>query len=147
MTDQDTKSMSDGKKTVLVIEDDYFIQDLYQSFLETAGLNVICSSDGKNGYEQAVSKNPNVILLDIMLPTMNGIEVLKLLKSNLLTKKIPVILITNLGHQDIINSALDIGAQGYLLKVRCSPEQLVSTVAIFINHPEYKMDLVTSSNN
>jgi two-component system, OmpR family, alkaline phosphatase synthesis response regulator PhoP len=142
--EQEIKSINDSKKLVLIIEDDYFIQDLYQSFLESSGLDVICSSDGKDGFEQAVAKIPNVILLDIMLPTMNGIEVIKLLKITPQTKQIPVILITNLGHQDIINTALKLGAQGYLLKVRCSPEQLVSTVMLFINNPDYKMNLTIS---
>ncbi len=127
------------KKHVLIIEDDFYIQDLYKDFLELAGYSIQVCNNGEEGYKLAVATQPSVILLDIMLPKINGIEVIRLLKNNNDTKNIPIVLITNLGHQDIINAAITMGAQGYLLKVRCSPEQLVSTVAHFIDDPNYIM--------
>lgn len=124
---------------ILIIEDEYFISDLYKKILEEAGFEVITAVDGDQGLQKA-RLNPDLILLDIMLPGLNGLELLQKLKSEETIKNIPVILITNLGQANIIKEAFDLGAQGYLLKVRLKPQDLVEQVKAFLANPNFKMD-------
>jgi len=131
--------MNTGKK-ILLIEDEMFIRDLYFRVLSKAGFNVIAAQDGAEGLTK-VFENPDLILLDIMLPKMNGIELLKKFKNDDLVKHIPVVLLTNLGQESVILEALDIGAQGYLMKMRHDPYEIVDLVGKFINNPGFKMEV------
>lgn len=126
-------------KKILLIEDEFFILDLYQRILESHGFEVLTAVDGEQGLEQA-NLGPDLILLDIMLPKFNGLQVLTKLKSQTQTQNIPVILITNLGQESIIKEAYNCGAQGYLLKVNLNPKDLVEHVNNFLNNPNLKMD-------
>ncbi len=110
--------------------------------LERAGFEVFLAEDGEKGYNLAQNL-PNLILLDIMLPKMNGIILLKKLKEEDLTKNIPVVLLTNLGQEEIIKTAFDNGASGYFLKARINPDELVKKISIFIENPNFKSDLKT----
>lgn len=127
-------------KKVLLIEDEYFIVELYQRILQNAGIGVIQATDGEEGVKLAQNR-PDLILLDIMLPKLNGIGVLKKLKASAQTSDIPVVLLTNLGQAAIIKTAFKIGAQGYLLKVSLTPEELVSKVKEFLGDPLLQMDI------
>lgn len=128
------------KPKILLIEDEYFISDLYKHILEDGGFEVSSAIDGPTGLELA-KQMPNLILLDIMLPKMNGVEVLTKLKNDPQTLGIPVVLVTNLGQAGIIKESFNVGAQGYLLKMSLTPEQLVNTAKMFISNPQMKMDL------
>lgn len=126
--------------TVLLIEDDVFISDLYKRILLQSGINVLTALNGADGINLAQQK-PDLILLDIMMPKMHGIDVLKSLKADPVTKDIPIILLTNLGNERIIKQAFDMGVQGYFLKLKISPYDLVEQVKEFINNPDKKMDI------
>ena len=124
---------------ILLVEDEFFIRDLYCRIITAAGFEVIVAEDGEEGVK--LSKGiPDLILLDIMLPKMNGLKVLKEVKSDQATKNIPVVLLTNLGQSDIIKRAFDFGVSGYLLKLDTSPAQLINSVNSFIADPSYRMD-------
>ena len=127
------------KKKILLIEDEFYISDLYKMMLESANFEVILGHDGEEGLELAQGL-PDLILLDIMLPKMNGIIVLKTLKSNPRTKNIPVVLLTNLGQESIIKAAFNLGACGCLLKVRLEPKDLSTKVMYFLDHPGFRMN-------
>lgn len=127
------------KYKVLLVEDELHIRDLYQRVLAKAGFEVVVAIDGEEGLEMAYG-NPDIILLDIMMPKLNGIEVLKRLKSDERTKEISVVLLTNLGQENIIREALEMGARAYLMKVRISPYELANRVKEFIEDPNLKMD-------
>lgn len=126
-------------KKILLIEDEFDIRDLYRMILEKASFEVLLAEDGEKGYNLAQNL-PDLILLDIMIPKMNGIILLKKLKEEDLTKDIPVVLLTNLGQEEIIKAAFDSGASGYFLKVRLNPDELVKKVNIFLENPNFKMD-------
>ena len=81
-----------------------------------------------------------MILLDIMLPGLNGLQLLQKLKAENSVKNIPVVLITNLAQANIIKEAFNLGACGYFLKVRLKPEDLIEQVNIFLTNPNFKMD-------
>ncbi len=126
-------------KKILLIEDDYFIYQLYTRVLRQAGFEVTSAIDGEAGI-QAADNSFNLILLDIMLPKIDGINVLKKLKENPATKNIPVILLTNLGQENIIKMAFSIGAQGYLLKMSVTPYEMIERIKPFLNDPSFQMD-------
>lgn len=133
----------DKSKKVLIIEDDFFIRDLYQHILEKPGFEVELAEDGEEGVEKAKNPGISLILLDIMLPKLNGIQVLKILKSDEITRLIPVVLLTNLGQDSIIKEAFNAGAQGYLLKLDTSPNDLVKHVSEYLANPKLTMDYNT----
>lgn len=121
------------QKTILLIEDDKFLYDLYKKVLAEAGFLVEVADDGEKGLAAAKSKKYDLVLLDIMLPKKNGVDVLKELKaSNTIGKTSPVIVLSNLGQDDIIKQCLGLGAIGYLIKVENLPQEIVRKVSDFI---------------
>jgi DNA-binding response OmpR family regulator len=124
--------MEPSEKTVLVVDDEDSIREIYRRELQTHGFQVTSAADGEEGLLKAGEATPDIILLDIMLPKMSGIDVLKALKENQLTKNIPVLLLTNLGEETIIKEGFELGADGYLLKVSYTPAQVVEEVTKFL---------------
>lgn len=127
-----------SKKTLLLVEDEVFIRELYERSLKKAGFNVLTANDGLEGLSQA-QKKPDIILLDIMLPELNGVEVLRKLKSDPNLKDIPVVMLTNLGQGSVIEESFNLGVRGYLVKMRVTPRELVEKIKQFISDPDYKM--------
>jgi len=117
-----------AKKKLLIIEDDNFLAGLYTTKFELEGYEVIACDDGEKGLKTAKEKMPDVILLDILLPSKDGFEVLKELKREAGTKKIPVILLTNLSQKNDIQKGLDLGAVDYLIKSEFMPSEVIIKV-------------------
>ena len=119
----------DAKKIqVLLVEDDTFLANIYKTKFEMEGFRVSVSVDGEAGLADAKKKKPNIILLDILLPKMDGFVVLSKLKEDPATKKIPVILLTNLGQKDDVEKGLELGAVDYLIKAHFKPSETVDKV-------------------
>jgi len=109
--------MSDKQnKKILVIEDEATLQKALTTILVQEGFDVHSSLDGENGYKAASTFEPDLILLDLILPKMDGYEVLANLKKEEKTKNIPIIILTNLGSVNDVQKALDLGATTYLVK-------------------------------
>lgn len=123
--------MATGAKKVLVVDDEDSVREIYRHEFLNNGYTVAVAADGEEGLLKAGEETPDIVLLDIMLPKMSGIEVLRALKENELTKKIPVLLLTNLGEETIIKEGFELGADGYLLKVSYTPSQVVEEVKKF----------------
>jgi two-component system, chemotaxis family, chemotaxis protein CheY len=124
---------------VLLAEDELFVRELYQRVLTQSGFEVLAASDGVEAIEK-VYLNPDIILLDIMMPRMTGLEALKKIKEDSTISNIPVILLTNLGQENIIKEAMRLGASGYLMKMRVTPYEIVDYVKEFLQNPTLKMD-------
>lgn len=120
---------SQQKKRILIIEDDFFIRDLYVRQFMKDGYEIDTAENGNDGIVKAEEQKPDAILLDIMLPKVSGLEVLKKLKSNPTTKPSLVVLLTNLSEDDTIKQGFELGAEGYLIKSAYTPEQVVKEVA------------------
>lgn len=121
--------MSSEEKThVLIVEDDVFLANIYQKKFEMEGFKVSVSDNGEKGYNDAKKKKPDIILLDILLPKMDGFAVLAKLKSDAEVKAIPVILLTNLGQKDDVEKGLEAGAADYLIKAHFKPSEVVEKV-------------------
>ena len=120
-------------KKVLIIEDDIPIQELYCRVFTKHNWRVICAVTGAEAFKKAKNIKFNMILLDIMLPDKNGVDVLKDIRAKKSPwVKTPVFMLTNLGQPSIIKESLKRGAQGYLLKARLLPKQIVEKVEDFL---------------
>lgn len=117
------------KQKIVLIEDDRLIREIYTFTLQKANYNVLVAVDGQEGIDLA-KNNPDakLILLDVIMPKMNGVEVLQKLKADLAVQNIPVILLSNLTDEKIVDEAMKYGAYGYLVKAQISPTQLVGKV-------------------
>ncbi len=111
------------KKRILVAEDEQDIQELLEFTLRYGGYDVICVSNGKEAWEATQKLHPDLVLLDILMPVMSGLEACKLIKTSPETEKIPVVFLTAKGQKSEINEGLEAGAIDYLLKP-FSPEEL-----------------------
>jgi CheY-like chemotaxis protein len=104
------------KKKVLVIEDEPDIAGGLEARLDLEGYKVVIAKDGQEGVERARAEKPDLILLDIMIPLLNGYDVLNLLKSDPHTKGIPVIVLTALPHVEDAENAFQAGAEDFINK-------------------------------
>ena len=101
---------------IVVVEDEAILQRALAEWLEIEGFDVVTATTGKEALDVIQRELPDLVLLDIVLPEINGMEVLKRLKDNPKTKKIPVVVITNLGDEQNRKRALSLGAEDYLIK-------------------------------
>lgn len=123
---------------LILIEDEIFIHDLYKKMLEKAGYLVLGAFDGEEGVKLVRSNlDTSLVLLDVMLPKMHGIDVLRLLKSSENTKHVQIVLLSNLGDESIIQEAINLGARDYLKKVNITPRDLVGIVGQYLADPKF----------
>lgn len=115
-------------KTILFIEDEFTLQKTLGEVLTKEGYQVISALDGEIGLRMAKEKKPNLILLDLILPKMNGFEVLKKIKEDVEIKDIPIIVLTNLESMEDIQKALELGAATYLVKANYGLEELIEKI-------------------
>jgi DNA-binding response OmpR family regulator len=120
--------MADNKYKILIVEDDSFLLNMYATKFEMEGFEVVMAEDGEKGLRLAKKEMPDMILLDILLPKMNGFEVLKALKEDELTKDLKVLLLTNLSQRAEVDQGFDLGAVEYLIKAHFMPSEVVAKV-------------------
>lgn len=121
------------KATILLIEDDTFLSGMYVTKLSMEGFDVQLAPDGEQGLRQVKAILPDIVLLDIVLPKMDGFHVLEGIKKDPTTKKIPVILLTNLGQKDDVDRGLALGAVDYLIKAHFMPSEVVAKVKSIVS--------------
>lgn len=116
--------------SILLIEDEKFISELYTRALERAGFSVTSEMDGEKALFEAVNNNYDVILLDIMLPTMNGVDLLYKMKDRNVQPPMrsKIIITTNLDQKEEIRAKIESMADGYLIKAEITPKELVNYV-------------------
>jgi len=113
---------------ILIVEDDPLMLRMYQKIFTFVKHEVDTAKDGEEGLLKVQSFNPTVVLLDIMMPKMNGLEVLEKLKSNSATYAIPVVMLTNLAGQQDVETALSKGAVKYIIKSEHEPREVANMV-------------------
>ena len=113
---------------ILIVEDDPLMARLYQKIFTFEGYEVELATNGEEALEKTKTIKPNLLLLDIMMPRMNGLQVLEQLKAHPDTRSIPVVMLTNLAGNHDMESALSKGAIKYLIKSEFEPKQVVSMV-------------------
>lgn len=120
--------MAESKGKILIIEDDRYISKMYQLKLSLEGYEVQVAENGKQGVDKIKEMMPNIILLDILMPELDGFEVLKIAKSDEATKNIPVLIMSNLGQEDHIQKGMQMGAIGYIVKSQYTPSKVVEKI-------------------
>jgi len=123
-----TNNMTDEKIYVLIVEDDVFLADIYKKKFEMEGFKVSVSDNGEKAISDIAKKSPDIVLLDILLPKLDGFAVLEHLKADKATSGVPVILLTNLGQKDDVEKGLEMGAVDYLIKAHFKPSEVVDKV-------------------
>jgi DNA-binding response OmpR family regulator len=114
---------------ILIVDDDPLISRMYENKLRRDGYEVQTATNGEEALTQVRKHSPSLILLDVMMPKLNGVETLKILKEDEKTAKIPVIILTNLGDKpEDIEKAKAMGASDYLVKSRISLKELSERV-------------------
>lgn len=113
---------------ILIVEDDPLISEMYHDIFEFDGYELDVAANGEEGIEKARMLKPTLILLDIMMPKMNGLQVLEKLKSDPETKNIPVVILTNLSGTQDAKAALSKGAVKYIVKSQYDPKQVSDMV-------------------
>ncbi|MBI5229999.1 MAG: response regulator [Candidatus Magasanikbacteria bacterium] len=113
---------------ILLVEDDSFLSNIYQTKFTKEGYQVAVAGDGEEALKAVKTKKPDIILLDVLLPKLDGFAVLEKLKKDPETKDIPVILLTNLGQRDDVDRGLQLGAADYLIKAHFKPSETVEKV-------------------
>lgn len=113
---------------VLIVEDDPILLKIYHKKFEIEGFQVETATDGEEGLQKVKSTMPNIVLMDIMLPKMNGIEAMEKAKADPQTANIPFLVLTNLSTSADADTAMKKGAAGFLVKSSVTPAQVVAKV-------------------
>ena len=125
--------MPDKKIKILLVEDEEMLANMYETKFKNEGFDIEKALDGEKGLKKAQEILPDFILLDIIMPKMDGFAVLKVLKENQKTKNIPVMLLTNLGQEEDIKRGEELGVVGYLVKANTTPAEVVAAVKDKLN--------------
>ncbi len=125
--------MNKKKFKILVIEDEYFLLDFYESKLEACGFKPIRASGGAEGIRVAKSKLPDLIILDILMPSVDGFQVLREIKKNKSTKDIPVLIFSNLSQRAEIKKGLELGAKEFIVKADVIPNEIIFKINKYLS--------------
>lgn len=130
-----------GSKKILIVEDDGFLREIYVDTLKRGGYEVDTAIDGDDGYAKIKKGGYNLVLLDIIMPKQEGLQVMRTLKSDPEYKsETPVVFLTNLDNDAEVKQALQLG-KGYLIKSQLTPADLLKEVELYL-----QQDSTTASN-
>ncbi|MEK7508595.1 MAG: response regulator [Patescibacteria group bacterium] len=120
-------------RKIIIIENDEFLSAIYKTKFESEGFKVTAINDGAKGLKAVQTKKPDIVLLDVLLPKLDGFTILQALKKDEATKDIPVVLLTNLGQKEDVKKGLEMGAADYLIKTHFKPSETVDKVKKILN--------------
>jgi len=115
-------------KTILIIEDDKFLRELIVRKLTEEGFGVSEAVDGEEGIKKIKEEKPDLVLLDLILPGIDGFEVLSRMKEESALSSIPVIILSNLGQKEDVEKGLKMGAVDYLIKAHFTPGEIIDKI-------------------
>ncbi len=113
---------------ILIVEDDKFLRELIARKLSKEGYEIVEAIDGEEGLKKIKEEMPDLVLLDLILPGMDGFEVLTKVKDDPKTSLVPVLILSNLGQKDEIEKGLSLGAVDFLVKAHFTPEEIVEKI-------------------
>jgi len=132
----EAKVLLENMKKILIIEDDPFLSEMYAAKFKQSDFSVELAADGQQGLKEIKSVKPDLVLLDIVLPKMDGFEVLKKVKEDNQLKDIPIVLLTNLGQKKEVEKGLNLGADEYIIKAHFTPTAVVAKVKEILKEKE-----------
>lgn len=116
------------EKTILVVEDDKFLRELMSQKLTKEGYKTIEAVDGEEGLKKIKDERPGLVLLDLILPGIDGFEVLSKMREDPSLGEIPVIILSNLGQREDVERGLKLGAADYLIKAHFTPGEIIEKI-------------------
>jgi len=131
---------------ILIVEDDQALYNLYDTEFSARGHQVSWAKTGEEGLKMVKEIQPGMVVLDLMLPGINGLEVLSALKADSATKSVPVVILTNFGNEDNIAKALEGGAEDFVLKYKIVPEEVVDKVEVLLGEEDSGVPLTSEGN-
>ena len=120
--------MDNTKQAILIIEDDKFLRDLLVKKLIQEGYKVSEAIDGEEGFKKIKEEKPNLVLLDLILPGIDGFEVLSRMKNSPELSKIPVMILSNLGQVEDVERVRKLGVVDYIVKAHFTPNEIVERI-------------------
>lgn len=128
--------INSNHKKILIVEDDQFLREFYQELLQADGYLIDLAADGETAAEKLAEGGYDLVMLDIMLPKKDGLEILREIKTNPPKKLVgPVVVLTNLGQDAIIKQAFALGAAGYIVKSAMNPDQVLEEIHNYLSSP------------
>ena len=121
---------------VLIVEDDALVAEMYRLALSRAGYEVVTAADGEVGLERARASRPDFAFLDIRMPRMDGIELLRRLVADAKTRQLPVVMLTNYDDGSYRRATIEMGAKDFLVKTSIVPGDLPSIIERWLPHPD-----------
>lgn len=118
--------------SVLIIEDDKFLRDLLVIKLKKEGFKVLEAVDGMDGLEKTRGEKPSIIILDLIIPGLDGFAFLETLKKDPVISAVPVIVLSNLGQREDIDRAKSLGARDYMIKAQLTPIEVVERIKMVL---------------
>ena len=115
-------------KNILIVEDDKILRELISQKLQKEDYNISAAIDGEEGFKKVKEEKPDIVLLDLILPGIDGFEVLERIKQDPEINKIPVVILSNLGQKEEIEKGLKLGATDYLIKAHFTLSEIVAKV-------------------
>lgn len=118
---------------VLLVEDDEMLHGMYTQKFKNQGYEVVSAYNGADGVKLAETEHPDIILLDVIMPKMDGFVALKKIRKGETTSKIPVVLLTNLGQEEDVRKGRELGANDYFIKANHTPQEVVDKVKVLLS--------------
>jgi DNA-binding response OmpR family regulator len=131
-------------RTILIVEDDTALANLYKTELESKEHKVVHVSEGAKAIDSIRQNAPDLVLLDIMLPGKNGLEILQDLRDAEDIKDTKVIMLTNFGNEENVSTALELGALDYIMKYKITPAEMTGKIASLLGDASESVVKVTS---
>lgn len=128
------KESQDNGVKILLVEDDDFLRGICEHKLKKEGFDVFISADGLDALKQVQEKDFHLVLLDVILPNMNGFEILENIKKDPAKSSMPVIMLTNMGQESEIKKGFDLGAEDYIIKAHFSVEEIIEKIREIIKN-------------
>ena len=115
-------------KKILIVEDDKFLRELIARKLTDEGFEIVEAVDGEDGIKKIKETKPDLVLLDLILPNIDGFEVLSRVKGDVSLASIPIIILSNLGQKEEVEKGLELGAADYLIKAHFTPGEIIEKI-------------------
>ena len=131
-------------RKILLIEDDMALANLYKMELESKGNIVVHVAEGSQAVDSVRQNTPDIVLLDVMLPGKNGLEILQEIRDSADIKGVKVIMLTNFGNEENVSTALELGALDYIMKYKITPSEMSAKISSFLGDSTESVIKVTS---
>lgn len=137
--------MAEAKnKNILIVEDDMALANLYKTEIELSGYSVVHVSDGMKAVGTIKENSPDLVLLDIMLPGRNGLEILQDIRDDESISDTKVLMLTNFGSEENVSTALELGALDYVMKYKITPEEMMGKLSTIFGESTESVVKVTN---